>query len=264
MRLRINQPRDESLEDFLLCPTTENLGDFLKPILVDGKNHQLHRPVTIELHQNIIYTLQADKENLVQQVTQQWAVAPYLGACGVVSVSEYCGPSLTSVFSQLAWKQRSSLAVQLLTFAFNATFDNKAFAFYFTDLTPDNFAVSDSNEIRLVDLDNVIVVDKNPSEKPSNWDSVHTSYHDQDIHGFAFSKEEICSHKISDTNVYSICQGILSPHSDLLPNGLLHSPPPHLSGLKTLLDDCIAPPAELTRFDVAQEILQFLQNDYSN
>lgn len=87
-------------------------------------------------------------------------MSPYLGSCGLISVSEYCGESLTSIAPKLIWNDRASLAIQLLNFAFNATFDNPDFGFYFTDMSADNFAVSADGIIRLVDLENVIIVDK--------------------------------------------------------------------------------------------------------
>lgn len=96
------------------------------------------------------------------QITKQWAVAEYLGNCGVFTISEYCGDTLTSAAPSLEWAERASIAVQLLEFAFNATFQNPNFSFYFTDMTADNFAVSKSGKVKLVDLDNVIVVDKYP------------------------------------------------------------------------------------------------------
>lgn len=94
------------------------------------------------------------------QVTKDWAVAPYLGSCGFIAVSEFCGDSLTWTAPKLNWSERAVVAIQLLQFAFNATFDNPNFAFYFTDMYADNFAVSPEKNVRLVDLEDVIVVDK--------------------------------------------------------------------------------------------------------
>lgn len=58
------------------------------------------------------------------------------------------------------WSERATVATELLQFAFNATFDDPSFAFYFTDMSADNFALSSGRNVRLVDLENVIVVDK--------------------------------------------------------------------------------------------------------
>lgn len=72
---------------------------------------------------------------------------------------------LTWVVPSLNWTQRSAIAKQLLLFAFNTTLQHPNFAFYFTDMTSDNFAVSSEGIVRLVDLEHVIVVDKYPRGK---------------------------------------------------------------------------------------------------
>lgn len=88
-----------------------------------------------------------------------------MGSCGELTVSKYCGNTLTWVVPSLNWAQRSAIAKQLLLFAFNTTLQHPNFAFYFTDMTPDNFAVSSEGIVRLVDLEHVIVVDKYPRGK---------------------------------------------------------------------------------------------------
>ncbi|KAG8305494.1 hypothetical protein J6590_068886 [Homalodisca vitripennis] len=192
------------------------------------------------------------------KVTKDWAVAEYLGGCGDFTVSRYCGYTLTWVIPQLDWMTRSSVAVQLLQFAFNATFSHPQFAFYFTDMSPDNFAVSSDGKVRLVDLEHVIVVDKYPEDPPANWKVQHQSFHDESVNGFAFSTQEICSHQTSDMNIYSICQGILSEKSDLLDGGLLHSPPQHMLDITRMIRECVSPPTGKTRFDIAQSIIEVL------
>uniref|UniRef100_A0A1B6EJF5 FAM69 protein-kinase domain-containing protein n=1 Tax=Cuerna arida TaxID=1464854 RepID=A0A1B6EJF5_9HEMI len=100
-----------------------------------------------EVYLNLFFIALTNMEPIIQQVVKDWAVAEYLGSCGDFTVSRYCGYTLTWVMPQLNWTTRSSVAVQLLQFAFNATFSHPQFAFYFTDMSPDNFAVSADGKI---------------------------------------------------------------------------------------------------------------------
>lgn len=89
-----------------------------------------------------------------------WPVAKYMGACGRVVVEEYAGEILTS-YHNAPWLQRAHLAYQLLIAAHNFTDSHPLFGFYLTDISADNIAVDAHGKLRFVDLENVIVVDRN-------------------------------------------------------------------------------------------------------
>lgn len=89
-----------------------------------------------------------------------WPVPKYLGSCGRTIVSEYCGEMLTDR-AQDAWHVRAYIAYQLLSAAFNFTYNHPLFSFYFTDIIPDNVGVTSAGEVCFFDLENIIIVEKN-------------------------------------------------------------------------------------------------------
>lgn len=82
---------------------------------------------------------------------------------------------------------------------------------YLTDLTPDNIVV-DAHTLRttFVDLDNSLIVDSKQFEASAlpqpDWHRIHR--HEQiECNGcFAYVPEEICSHQLSDLNLFAVCQ----------------------------------------------------------
>jgi hypothetical protein len=96
----------------------------------------------------------------VLQEQDGWPVAKYVGACGRVVVEEYAGEMLTS-YHHAPWLQRVHLSHQLLIAAHNFTDSHPLFGFYLTDISADNIAVDAQGKLKFVDLENVIVVDRN-------------------------------------------------------------------------------------------------------
>lgn len=45
------------------------------------------------------------------------------------------------------------------------TFENEKFGFYLTDISADNIAVDHENVAKFIDLENIIIVDKNVSKE---------------------------------------------------------------------------------------------------
>lgn len=83
----------------------------------------------------------------------------YFGACGRIVVEEYVGLPLTAYYNE-PWLRRAKLALSLLDAAYKFTYKNKNFGFYLTDVSADNVAVDSADNIKFVDLENIIVVDK--------------------------------------------------------------------------------------------------------
>lgn len=75
---------------------------------------------------------------------------------------EDCGTTLTQ-FYYTPWIVRANLAYQLLKAALDFTFKDPKFAYYLTDLNPDNIAFTHQLKLKFIDLENVIVVDRNPN-----------------------------------------------------------------------------------------------------
>lgn len=88
----------------------------------------------------------------------------YFGACGRIIIVEYIGLTLADYYDK-PWIQRARIASSLLNAAYMFTFKNKNFSFYLTDVTADNIAVDYNDEAKFIDLEHIIVVDKNISPK---------------------------------------------------------------------------------------------------
>lgn len=89
-----------------------------------------------------------------------WPVPKYFGACGQIIMEEYIGLPLVAYYEK-PWIQRIKIASSLLNAAYMFTFYNKKFGFYLTDVSADNIAVDYNNVAKFIDLENIIVVDKN-------------------------------------------------------------------------------------------------------
>ncbi|BET00033.1 chromosome 3 open reading frame 58 [Nesidiocoris tenuis] len=204
-------------------------------------------------------------EPLILQILQppSWPVPVFYGSCGRMIVVEDCGTILTD-FKNNPWEERAHLSVQLLQAAFNFTFNHPDLAFYFTDTSPDNIAVDERRNVRFIDLEHVIIVEKNPilDEQPPDWNMNHSSTYIPCVDCYSFSPEEICSHRASDYNVLAVCREILHNTSLLFPNGFLHSIPDSLpavqASLPSLLSRCVENDALSDRFSVASDIMRIL------
>lgn len=149
---------------------------------------------------------------------------------------EYIGSPLSAYYEE-PWIRRAKIAASLLEAAKMFTFRNPDFGFYLTDLSPDNIAVTENDEAKFIDLENIIIVDKNVSfsgkkqeaseritklyepdrtilshlsgflDRTATWDQMQAN--DESIecrNCLAFSPEDICHHRLSDHNYYAICQ----------------------------------------------------------
>lgn len=71
-------------------------------------------------------------------------------------VQEFAGNPLSNFYG-ISWLKRASLAVQLLRIANSMTEYN--IRMYLTDPSSDNFAVDSEGNVKLVDLENIVLVD---------------------------------------------------------------------------------------------------------
>ncbi|RZF41022.1 hypothetical protein LSTR_LSTR002654 [Laodelphax striatellus] len=239
-----------------LCPTTDKLEILLESIDSFGNND-------IDLLQNVRYMIHTDPEPFIQQILKAedgWPIPKYFGGCGTSNVAEYCGKMLTQCVNY-DWDSRKQIARQLLDSALNFTFNHPHFAFYFSDITPDNIAVTATGQVRFIDLDNVIIVEKNTTADLPSWTELHSSEDIECDNCFAFSSDDICSHHYSDHNVYAVCREILNPQSHLIDGGLLHSTPlvffEKHPNFKEILEQCVSP-RTLDRFYYAKKLMEIL------
>lgn len=145
------------------------------------------------------------------------------------------------------WIYRAKIASSLLNAANIFTFKSKDFGFYLTDISADNIAISPDGIAKFIDLENVIVVDKNSISKDglATWHEIQENTLDNDCSNcFAFSTIDICNHRLSDHNYYMICHVLLSPKTSdsLIPGGFLHDVPRNIieqyPNLEHLIEQC--------------------------
>ncbi|KAH0949620.1 hypothetical protein HN011_006919 [Eciton burchellii] len=235
------------------CPTVRRLGDLLHDVYLNDEDVQ---DITESLI-NLWTLVSVNPEPLILQILSAnhgWPVPEYLGACGRVIVEEYVGRPLSD-YRDEPWLRRARIASSLLNAAHMFTFRNEQFGFYLTDISYDNIAVDADDVAKFIDLEHIIVVDKNPpqEDRPQKWqelDENTTHFHCPGC--FAFSAEDICNHRVSDHNYYAICQLLSgSQNEDLFPGGFLRDMPVDVQqrypNIDRLLQQCVAPTSSNSR-----------------
>jgi len=91
-------------------------------------------------------------------------VPKYFGACGRIIIEEYIGLPLSDYYDK-PWIQRVKITSSLLNAAYLFTFKNERFGFYLTDISVHNIAIDHENVAKFIDLENIIIVDKNISQE---------------------------------------------------------------------------------------------------
>ncbi len=188
---------------------------------------------------------------------ENWPFPRYYGACGRLSAFEYVGPSLGHFLSE-AWNKRARLASQVLQMALDWTFFSPI-GLYLTDWSLDNFSVGKDFRVMLVDLENIVLVNRTLIEatKAPGWDVEHHSvaFGCEDQTCFSYSLEDLCTHLRSDHNVFGACHGIL-------PN-LLHTAPHEIKLkfplIERLLRECSWPSNPGARIEAAKQLLAILK-----
>ncbi|XP_070165715.1 divergent protein kinase domain 2A [Polyergus mexicanus] len=242
-----------------LCPTIQHLDDLFYNVHLNNK----HIDPTQYLI-NLWTLVSLNPEPLILQILSAengWPVPKYFGACGRIIIEEYIGPSLSDYYDK-SWIQRAKIVSSLLNAAHMFTFKNKKFSFYLTDVSADNIAVDYKNVAKFIDLENIIVVDKNISLEgiPKEWHELQKNMMHFDCSNcFAFSAEDICNHHLSDHNYYAICQLLLdSTNENLFPGGFLHDVPVNIQrrypNIEYLLQQCAIPNSTNSRIFFGQQL----------
>ncbi|XP_011314136.1 deleted in autism protein 1 homolog [Fopius arisanus] len=196
-----------------------------------------------------------------------WPVPRYYGACGRIVIEEYVGLSLPAYY-HAPWLLRAKIALGLLKAVQMLTFRDPNFSYYLTDMSPDNIAVNEEYKPIFIDLEHVIVVQRNDfsNDKPEYFGELHESADTIECKNcFVFSPIDICSHRISDHNYYTVCKHILSPESstETISGGFLHDVPKDISSgypdLKIMLAECSVPSGSQTRIEMAEKLIELLE-----
>ncbi|KAK1138141.1 hypothetical protein K0M31_002624 [Melipona bicolor] len=247
-----------------LCPTIRHLNTLLNNVYYNERDTD--RKI-LDVYIWVLTVL--NPEPLVLQILsadEGWPVPKYFGACGRIVVEEYIGLPLTAYYNE-PWLRRAKLASSLLDAAYKFTYKNENFSFYLTDVSADNVAVDSADNVKFVDLENVIVVDKSvtPTERLTTWNQLQVNTEDFSCpECLAFSTTDICNHKVSDHNYYAICKILLTLNinNSILPGGLLHDMPADISesypDIRHLIQQCAHPQTPFNRIDAGIELKKLL------
>uniref|UniRef100_A0A224XRF3 Protein-kinase domain of fam69 n=1 Tax=Panstrongylus lignarius TaxID=156445 RepID=A0A224XRF3_9HEMI len=262
----------ENMNDFSLNPHLENNVEVHKiqlcPESTEINKLLEHLPnfTSFDIYQyiNVWTSLHVNPEPILLQVLHEpvWPVPKYYGSCGRLAVVEDCGKTVTDHYDS-PWDVRANISGQILEAAFKFTLGHPNLAFYITDSSPDNIAVSDDGIVKFIDLEHVIVVVKHPQYSEPGWYINHTSEYTECTNCYSFNPKNICSHWISDHNIFTVCREILYNTSLLLRGGLLYGKPTwDISSniLQNLLQECVNPTNGASRFQIGAKIMELLKN----
>ncbi|PVD18343.1 hypothetical protein C0Q70_20892 [Pomacea canaliculata] len=173
------------------------------------------------------YTANLNSEPLLLQTfpaSERWPFPHYYGACGRHILVEHVGKTLEEYRNE-PFHKRAGIAYELLKIAELLTNNNEDFALYMTDLNWENFGVDAAGKVRILDAENIIVVDKLALEakKPRKYDEFLQSMHHlcEDSRCLAFNANDLCTRLHSDHNYYAVCFNLLDPlmTDPLMPGG---------------------------------------------
>ena len=193
-----------------------------------------------------------------------WPFPKYFGACGRWSIFEYVGQSLTNYLNNskkttINYVTKARLALQVLQLAFQMMHNDPIL--YLTDWSLDNFAVSKVLEVKLIDLENIVLVNRSMIKiiQAPGWNIDHHSVAfgcEKEQNCFSYSLEDLCSHSISDHNIFGACQGILLP---LLKDGMPSELQANFPLLPRFLQECAWPSYPGGRIEAAEQLIDILK-----
>lgn len=199
-----------------------------------------------------------------------WPFPEYYGACGRFIAVSYEGEPLYNYYNA-PWPKRADLAYQIMKIADRLTNGGQDFGLYMTDLNYENLVVDQAGKVTLIDLENIVVVDRTAIQRVKKplWNQLHENRFDEcdGKNCLTFSTEDLCSRMESDLNYYAVCRNLLSKYAndaDLgMPSGLLHDMPNFAVDdwdLEHLLNECVHPTATEGRLKAKERIIHALEN----
>ena len=247
-KVKSNTP--EEIETFQ-CVKSQEMVDFL-----------MKRTLTYHIkHEHFLFMAFINPEPLIAMAfpaAENWPFPEYYGACGRFSVFEDVGKSLNNYISS-SWSKRARLALQVLQMALKFTF-NDPIGLYLTDWNLDNFAVSENLHVKLIDLENIILVNRTMIKitKAPGWNVDHHSvaFGCEKEDCFSYSVEDICSHYVSDHNVFGACFGVIKPLlQKYVPDEIRATHPL----LERLINECTWPSNPGGRLEAAKQLIDILK-----
>ena len=143
--------------DILICPSQRKFAFLEERVFL--KNLGVYR---LTFLYNLMTVLLFNSEPIVFQAFPSedgWPFPSFLGSCGRFVVEEYVGPSLAEWLPTVGWKQRINAALQLLLIAQQFDRGQSGFRLYLTDTSLYNIAVTPDNQLKIIDGENIILVD---------------------------------------------------------------------------------------------------------
>lgn len=216
------------------------------------KERRKQKQITMGDKLQLWYTANLNPEPLLLQTfpaSERWPFPEYFGACGRHVIVEHVGRTLKEFYNE-PFHKRAGLAYELIRIADHLTENQEDFALYITDPSWENFGVDASGKVRILDAENIIVVDKLAIEakKRKGYDQFLQSDHLDctDSTCLSMVPSKLCIHLHSDHNYYAICSSLLDPliNDGVMPGGLLHSMPEEAKDywdLEHLLKECVRP-----------------------
>lgn len=239
----------ENVETFA-CVKSQNLIDFL-----------MKRTLTHQTSpENFLYISLVNPEPLIAMAfpeSEGWPFPKYYGACGRFAVFENVGDENLSKMIYAPWIKRARIAPQILEMAFKFT-DAEPIGLYLTDWSLDNFAINGRLQVKLVDLENIILVNRTEIKviKAPGWNVEHHSVaFGCENSCFSYSIEDVCSHYTSDHNIFGACFGVISHLLKTIPSTVLSAHPL----LPRLRDECTWPSHPGGRIEAAKQLMDLLK-----
>ncbi|CAG4938930.1 unnamed protein product [Colias eurytheme] len=191
----------EPRKGIVLCPYAYSIYDLLHPLLNNRNGNYKSEMI------NIWTMLNINPEPILLQVlpkTKGWPVPAYGGVCGRLEVVAYEGESL-SALTHIPWLKKLKYAQKIISAAMDFTFKHDKFRFYLMDWSLDNIVANEKDEVSFVDLEDVVILDKNISPKKDLPDWYQRYSREVLGPGFTFSIENMCRHHLSDHNIWAAC-----------------------------------------------------------
>ncbi|XP_052823217.1 divergent protein kinase domain 2A isoform X2 [Octopus bimaculoides] len=162
---------------------------------------------------------------------------------------------------------QANLTLQILMMAVKLSNSSDGWSLYWTDIKMDNLAVNSNGQVKIVDVENIIVVDRLELAKlkPPGWNQLAESVYDEcDSDCISFSDKQLCLHLDADHNYYGVCRSLLSKYaySGATTYGLLHHIPWNIEQkwfLGDLIKECMQPSIKGQRQIVTDQLIRSLQ-----